>query len=230
MAQEFYPTFDPDDQVQTTMSEIFSNVRTLRSKFSGNSTPGSPQAFQWWASTSDDILYLRNSTNTAWLPIYNFNTEELLLDDGQVTSSIISNGARKGTIVQGEDISPNSCAIRATALGAGQTLVSRSDQSSYSSLSSTGSWQTLLESRVYIPSDSAVLRMICELQRAKARFYIGGLTSSETNTTGGGLAWTSTEAVGDTSALSAGWKTFLIEGYTTSSFSAGLRGVAMRWA
>ena len=80
------------------------------------------------------------------------------------------------------------------------------------------SWDTVISSRIFIPAGNAFeMYMAARLQYAKARFKVSGSTSTETSTVSGGPGWTTSEAFLDLSSKSAGWHTFEVQAYGTSS-------------
>jgi hypothetical protein len=226
MSQEFQPDFHPTDEVQITMGEIFGNTEALRSKFSGPTQPGSPEAFQWWSSTTDDILYLRDAINSSWLPIYDFAAEKILLQDGQVESNDIADDARKGTIVEGEDIAPNSCTIK-TPPSFGQSLPFRFDESLPFVEAQSTLWKNVLTSKIYLQGGSGVLHMAANIQQGKSRFIVGSVTSTESGSSGSSYSWLY-GAHADLSPLN-GWQDITFQLFPNTLQTARLTGLSMRW-
>lgn len=227
MSQAFQPNFLPGDEVQITMDEIITgNDESLRTKFSGPTQPASPEAFQWWVSTTENLLYLRDANNTSWLPIYDFATEKILLQDGQVDSGDISDDARKGTIVENEDIAPNSCTIK-TPPSFGQSLPFRFNESLPVVEVQNTQWSNVLESRIYLQSGSGVLHLAVNLLQGKSRFIVGAVTSTESGTAGTSYSWMY-GAQADLSSLS-GWQDITFQLYPNVLQTARMTGLSMRW-
>ena len=223
MAQDFFPTFDPNDQVQITMQEIFKNTISLRSNFSGDSTPGT-EPYQWWADngTGDDILKLSNGTGS-FIDVYNITTGEVLLKSGQVEATHISNAARKPSLIDLQAINPSSCTHRATF-----GTVSTPQYSPFTSSFTQSGWKVVNSSIMYVPSDGGQMYMRAKLERGKMRFIIGSTTSSETNYNTGGPTW-STEASADLASLS-GWQDVQIQCSTSSGLGGSITGLQSRWS
>lgn len=216
MSQTYTPSFNPDDQVFDTMADVFQNCESIRSSFSGPTSPSSPVAFQWWGSTSDDKIYLRNYNNTDWIEVFDADTGQITIQPGQITSLMISDSARKGSIVQGENISPANCTLRAKVIGMPISTNTGAAQAPYST------WTTVITSRIYIPATGSFdMYMTARLERARARFVVSGTNSSTTSDVGAGISWTSSEAYLDLSGKSSGWHSLEIQAWGTSSSFTG---------
>lgn len=110
MANEYYPDcFDPNHEVLDDQQKVETNFEALRTVFSSSSGPASPVPFQLWGNTTDNIIKIRNDINTGWFDIFD-------ADSGEIQ---ISDGVRKGSIVQGEDIEPASCTLQCGGGGGG---------------------------------------------------------------------------------------------------------------
>lgn len=234
MTQTFYPTFDPNEVVQDTMEHVFeANFAAIRDKFSGSSAPSSPVANQWWANTSNSILYIRDASNLNWLQVYNMISGEVYIKDGTITSSMISNAARKGTIVSGENIAPTSCTLRPEFSTVGLFSIPNQlfDQIASFGRLDSGGWQSLLTTKLYVPSGVGnTIYMQGRLTTCKMRFVLNSAFSSETNTISGTNVWTTTAAYISIGAAS-GWLSLDVQAQTTQGSSpyGGISGISTAW-
>lgn len=95
MAQEYYPTFDPDDEVQVTMTEVIEkNDEAIRTKFSGTAEPTSNVVpYQSWMDTTNNILKMRNGSSTAWIDIYDTAAETPFIAAGAVDTTELADAS-----------------------------------------------------------------------------------------------------------------------------------------
>jgi hypothetical protein len=71
--------FQSDHQAQTNLQAFEDNFQCLKTAFSGDAAPSSPSQGQWWFDTNSNILKIRNEANTAWISVFNFATNVLML-------------------------------------------------------------------------------------------------------------------------------------------------------
>jgi len=110
MSNTYYPDpYDPSHVVLDDMDNINSNFEALRTVFSSSSGPAVPVPFQFWADNSNNIVKVRNDLNSSWLPMFNVEDNEIIIQDT----------VRKGSIVEGEDIDPASCTLQTCGSGSG---------------------------------------------------------------------------------------------------------------
>ncbi len=64
---------------QEDLQNIENNFAALKSSFSGGSAPANPVAGMWWFDTSANILKIRNEANSAWLDMYDFANQRVLM-------------------------------------------------------------------------------------------------------------------------------------------------------
>ena len=69
--------FATDHQGLTDLQNIENNLQCLKSSFSGDASPSSPSAGQWWYDTNANILKIRNEANSAWLDIWDFANDNV---------------------------------------------------------------------------------------------------------------------------------------------------------
>ena len=118
MSNTYYP--DPYDQynlVLDDMDKINSNFEALRTVFSSSSGPTVPVPYQFWADSLNHIIKVRDELNAAWLPMFDVEANEIIVQDT----------VRKGSIVQGEDIDPATCTLNTCAAGGGSGMNLPSD-------------------------------------------------------------------------------------------------------
>ena len=84
-------TYDASHVAATDLANIEANFATIRSLFSGASTPGSPVVGQPWFDTTNKILKIRNAGDTAWLGVMYGSTS--------VKTWIYANAAADGWVV-----------------------------------------------------------------------------------------------------------------------------------
>lgn len=65
---------------QTDLQNMENNFACLKSSFSGDSAPSNPVAGMWWFDTDANILKIRNEANGAWISVFNFATNVLMLN------------------------------------------------------------------------------------------------------------------------------------------------------
>lgn len=212
MTQTYNPVFNPDDTVQSTMNDVFNNFSALRSKFSGTSAPGSPVDYQWWADTTSNIL--KFYAGGSWRDVYDFTAHELIIKDDQIISAMISSSARKGTIVQGEDIAPATCSIKAAT--AAQSMPWAPKGTAPLGSSTSTSFETIHSGRIYVQS-AATLYMMVMLHKSltggsvESQWVLGTVTSSTVTVTSQTPAWASIDASASTASLSTGWHDVFIK-------------------
>jgi hypothetical protein len=80
--------FQSDHQAQTNLQAFEDNFQCLKTAFSGDTAPSSPSQGQWWFDTNANILKIRNEANSAWISVFNFATNVLMLSlaDGVLTA------------------------------------------------------------------------------------------------------------------------------------------------
>lgn len=71
--------FQGDHQAQTNLQAFEDNFQCLKTAFSGDTAPSSPSQGQWWFDTNSNILKIRNEANDAWILVFNFATNVLML-------------------------------------------------------------------------------------------------------------------------------------------------------
>jgi hypothetical protein len=204
--------YDPNHVAATDLQNMEYNFDALKTNFSGASAPANPSAHQWWADTTNNILKYRNAANTAWLDIYDFSNNVFMagVDTGLITATMISDGARKPSLVTDQTITPANCNattevsapsgtftnLNATNFVAPYSVIasvpSALDQKTSNSVS-PGVVYTL---RVYVPASASYMRMSARLRSeyvggnaAYARFSIGGSSSSAIGNYGQSYAW-----------------------------------------
>jgi hypothetical protein len=234
MAQTYYPTFNSSEVVQDTMAHIMEdNGDAVRSKFSGITDPTEKIAFQWWMDTTptSETLKILNAGLT-WVSVYDMANEQIIIQDGQIDTLQIANTARKGTIVETEDISPATCAIRTKASGGTLVFMPQDLFVKVATLGDitvpSGAWDPISTSKIYVPADQETLYLLTRQSTCSIRFTVGAVTSTATGDVVG-PAW-ATEISADVSALS-GWQDFVIQGNSTEGGApyGGLSGVTSRW-
>lgn len=63
-----------DQLFPNTRTDLNSALAALFSNNSGGSAPSVTVAYQWWLDATNGILKIRNSTNTAWINVFDLNT------------------------------------------------------------------------------------------------------------------------------------------------------------
>ena len=190
MANEYYPNcFDPAQPVQNDMQKVETNFAALSSAFSSLSGPGSPVAYQLWASSSTHNLQIRNNTNNGWHPMFNASTGEVYISDS----------VRKALIIDGEDINPASCTIQCSG-GGGSSVTFPADYvgGSVYTLDTSGkfveTWYDIpgMSTLVYIPDGTEARgRIVVSTpfgNQVSVKFFIGSQESTASGnfvTTGG---------------------------------------------
>jgi len=226
------------DDVKILQQRIQDNFAELLKKFASSSPPvgsGVPSGLQWWANTSDDKLYIRNKNDNEWLPLMNILEGGVFIKAGQVGTAEISDTARKGTIVQGEDISPSTCSIKAHPVIT--SFPTDTEQSSPKTFGNYPTWETLVRAKVYIPFGISTLHMVVRLKPAsltppgvKAKFLFDSISSTETNYIVGTTSyqWTmDEEAILDVSGIS-GWGDLEIQGLGSLNLAGSMAGYSFR--
>lgn len=115
MADYFYnpEVFDTTTDVKTLQDRIEKNFDALVKNFAGPSKPNEEYNGELWYNTGANELQINR--NGTWIPVFNVATGSPSIAPNSITSDMISNSARKGSIVSGENISPASCTLRATS-------------------------------------------------------------------------------------------------------------------
>jgi hypothetical protein len=238
MSQVFYDTFDPNEIVQTTMENIIEDsMDALRTSFEGSGAPPTPKPSQFYSNTTDNKLQIRAQDDSGWDDIYDFTNQEVVLSTGQVDAVHISDTARKGSIVTDEAIDPATCTIQAkfkvVSLPTAPCeffplFTAPASTSGVGVLTSSGSFTTLLTSKLYIPEDAGTLYAMIYQVTSTARFIVESLTS---NVTGDitGPAWGPIITL-DVSSLS-GWQDITVQANSSVGVSpfGGIGGVSFRW-
>jgi hypothetical protein len=210
---------------------IDESLDALRSKFSGAGTPTSTVQFEWWADTSAGILKLRNEADADWISVYDFSNSAILINDDQITALKIAGAARKPTLIEGEDIGPATCSIKTKPSSGALPMYCDELFSLVSSLGdlSLAGWQTVLDTKIYVPSDVEMLYALAKQETCNMRFIVGAVNSTEAGIVDPGPSWGS-EASLDVSALS-GWQTFAIQAFSTQGSApwGGIKGLSARW-
>lgn len=233
MSRNFYAEFKPNDFVQDTMEDMIEgSLVALQSNFNdpGDVPSGDKRVGGMLCSNRTDFrLKLRNQNNTAWLNIYDFANQEVLLTDGQVTTAKISSSARKPTIVAGESISPSSCTLQSKFKNVSVPSAPNELFQWVAGFGRSGltSWEAQYTTRIFVPSDAGTLYVVGRLTNASLQFVLGGSTSNSTQTIAGPNAW-SPEVWLDVSGKS-GWNDLEVKTRTTVTGIQVLSGVACRW-
>ena len=83
--------FQSDHQAQTNLQAFEDNFQCLKTAFSGDTAPSSPSQGQWWFDTNANILKIRNEANSAWISVFNFATNVLMLSlaDGVLSADAV---------------------------------------------------------------------------------------------------------------------------------------------
>ena len=71
--------FDAGHVALTDLQNMENNFAALKSSFSGTDAPSNPVAGMWWWDTTSGILKIRNNDNNAWLSIWNFINNKVIL-------------------------------------------------------------------------------------------------------------------------------------------------------
>lgn len=232
MSQDFHKLYITSESAQTTMGNLINqSLDALRTSFSGSTTPSETIQFQWWSDTSTGILKLRNETNTDWIEVYDFNNSAVLINDDQIAAIKIANIARKPTLIEGEDIGPATCAIKTKSSSGGLPMYCNELFNLVASLGdlSLAGWQTVITTRIYVPTDVEMLYVVARQETCDMRFIVGALTSTLAGVVDPGPSWGS-EASLDVSTIS-GWQDFDIQGSTNQGGApwGGIKGVSARW-
>ena len=239
MSQNFHTPFDSAEVVQTTMEHLIEeSLDALRTNWEGTAAP-TIKASQFWSDLSESKLKIMNQgSSTEWLDVYDFTAKEIVLSPNQVGTTEISGTARKGTIVTGENINPNTCTLQAkfktvslfsTPCQLFPQYTSPTEDTGLGCIGNPGGqWYTLLTSKIYVPDDAGTLSMQFRQITCTARFAVGGSLST---TTGGitGPAWGPTVFL-DLSSFS-GWYDIEVQGISSSGSPpyGGISGVAALW-
>lgn len=234
MSSDFFEDFDPNEQVNVTMINIIEkSLDALRTKMSKSSPPASKE-FQWWADTDTGILKMRSEGGASWQEVYDFTKSQIILRDQQITSDKINNLARKPLLVDQQIINPSQCLLRykfkaVSIFGTPNELFST--VTNLGKIPRGNRWETLLTSKIYIPSDAGKLYIRAKQETCNMQFIVGSSTSSPTGDVTG-PAW-GTSAILDLSSKS-GWEDIVVQGYSTIAFSdpdgyGGIQGISSRW-
>lgn len=240
MSQVFDPTFTPADIVQDTMEELIEgSLDALRTNWEGASEPASPRASQPWSDLSESKLKIMNQgSTTEWLDIYDFTAQALVISPDQIGTTEISSAARKGTIVTGENIDPNTCTLQAKfkTVSTFSTpceffpLFTNPAASGVGVIETAATWETLLSSKIFVPDDAGVLHMFFRQLNCNMRFVVGAEISTETGPVSG-PGWQ--QSVFEDLSLSSGWYDIEVQGYSSIAFPGpnygGISGVAAKW-
>jgi hypothetical protein len=215
------------------------SLDALRTNWEGASAPAI-KASQFWSDLSDTKLkIMAQGSSTEWRDLYDFTAEEIVISADQVGTTEISSAARKGTIVTGENIDPNTCTLQAKFKNVSLfstpcelfPLFASPSASGLGAIDNpSGAWYDLMTSKIYVPDDAGTLYMMFRQLDCNVRFNVGGTLSTETGAVAG-PAW-GTEAFADLASLS-GWYAIEVQGWSSVSFPGpnygGISGVASRW-
>lgn len=209
-------------------SRYTGNFDVIRQKFGSTTEPTNKLPFQWWADTTTNILKLRNDTNSAWLSIYNFSTQEFILAAGQITAADIDDAARKPSLIDSQVINPSTCNLRTRFTGFTLPMWGYWAGAIVPSIQSTTLTQ-VYETKIYVGSDVDVLYVNSWLIGVSDFYFkVGSVSSTPTGPVPG--SWV--EGNIDVGALS-GWQTFeaFIKAPSPSPpNTAVIRAMSCRWA
>ena len=76
------------NEIAVNMQQIEDNFQVLKATFASASAPSNTLAGQFWFDTNTNILKIRNEANDAWISIFNFSTNKLLIGIDGLTASI----------------------------------------------------------------------------------------------------------------------------------------------
>lgn len=212
----------------TDLQNMENNFAALKTNFSGAAAPSSPSALQWWADTTNNILKLRNEANSAWLEIYDFANNIILadIDAGIITAAMISDAARKPTLVTGQTIAPttiNATTINATTLtvngGCPPYMVPPFMDATEDIIESSGVSPAAVRSGlVYINPSAATMQVVANMRNytgggyiVYAYFTVAGLQSNIVSTNSD--VYANQTMSRDISSLS-GWQAYTLYYYT----------------
>lgn len=71
--------FDAGHVALTDLQNMENNFAALKSSFSGTDAPSNPVAGMWWWDTTSGILKIRNNDNNAWLSVWDFINNKVIL-------------------------------------------------------------------------------------------------------------------------------------------------------
>lgn len=237
MSQIFVEDFDPAGEVHDTMESVFDNTKTLKSSFSGDNEPGFPVIGMLWADTTNtgsEVLNIRGSSD--WVPLMNLGSGEVTIQNQQIESGHISNAARKGSLVEGQNIVPNSCTLRVKEVPPVSLPIVRSGGVNYIILTSEYSQVTREVHRIYVDPNASFLEMHAVLTRGICKFGLSTSPSpqlvsypSSEQSVSGVETWTTNPCLLAVSSIS-GWYYLKIQARAQSSTQNGaLLGFSFRF-
>ena len=117
MSQLWYASTPAETNVwDDDLDRIADMLATLKSNFSGTAAPSNAVEGMWWADTDDNILKIYDGAS--WQNVFNFSTMEFYIGSGYVTAAMISDSARKPSLVTGQTINPTTLQINSTTVNA----------------------------------------------------------------------------------------------------------------
>jgi hypothetical protein len=244
MAKDFYPGFSITEEVRTTMSHIkVDNEEALRSHFSDTGGTGEPLQkvpFQMYVERTAVgppakwTLKIREETNTAWEPVYEFTDEvgefnRVYIKDQQIRSAHINDTDTKPSLVTGVAIAPATCTIKTKFTGVSlpqsrmeDNLINFANQA----------WTDIYTTQIYVPTGASKLFIRVGLRLANMRFFIETEESNTVSDLSGTLEWSSEAEITITAPITENaWNELIIQGQGqgTGPDYGQAAGVVSRW-
>lgn len=124
MSQTFNATVNPAvDSPATAIPQLATSLLALKSCFSGPAAPATPVGDMLWADTTNGVMNIRNSANTAWIPLFALDGYNKTIAAHATTCAIWA------TLGQGDLVTLSGAAVTFTAFpaapqaGARRTIV-----------------------------------------------------------------------------------------------------------
>lgn len=187
-----YNPVNAGDALSSSVDDINAAFDNLARWFSGPTAPASPEPLMRWFNTTDSILYVRNTGNTAWIPCKLMDSE---------TGMIVSDGTDKITICAPSGLSTDYVIKLPTAQGGSQTFLRNDGSGNLSWVAGGASGVTELDglSDVTITGDTRgdlLVRGVTNWERLPV-----GTNGQVLTTDGTSLSWGAGGGGGGASAL-----------------------------